>query len=358
MALSIVDLIPSLGRYVARNRAGAEQAGLDQSAAAVQALMGSAPGQSLQPGQFNSGGMENMLQTPGSGLMQDPTSAANQLKFSQGLMGVAGYGKAGQQFMNTAMGQQLGLPMEQARLAEVQRNNLFGNILDYDKHQQGTTLNQNISSMLNHPDPATRQAFKDYLEKTDSTTITLPSSSDRSQAAFLAESIQANETVNTQLNSGYVPGIWDENMWQIAPQGLRNHLISDEYQSYITNSSAWVQANLRPVSGAVLGEQEVYDNFITHFPQSGDSDKVIEEKRLLRAQKEQSALSRAGEAGDTVKVITSENTPPATVSGAQGGGSTSTKVTKLPSDAVDANPLSTREISERRAAQIDAAGAR
>jgi len=43
MALSIVDLIPSLGRYVARNRAGAEQAGLDQSRSAIQGLMGQAP---------------------------------------------------------------------------------------------------------------------------------------------------------------------------------------------------------------------------------------------------------------------------------------------------------------------------
>lgn len=55
-----------------------------------------------------------------------------------------------------------------------------------------------------------------------------------------------------------------------------------EQQQYLNAAQNWIRANLRKESGAVIGEQEMKDEYATYFPVPGDSKKVITQKEKLR----------------------------------------------------------------------------
>lgn len=53
-------------------------------------------------------------------------------------------------------------------------------------------------------------------------------------------------------------------------------------QQYLNAAQNWIRANLRKESGAVIGEQEMKDEYATYFPVPGDSKAVIKQKENLR----------------------------------------------------------------------------
>ena len=306
MALSIVDLIPSLGQYVARNRSAAQAAGLEQSNAQVQSLLGyqgMAPQTSQQTG-LTSGGIQ------GQGLMADPTNFQNQADFSTGLMGIPGYQGAGQQYMGQAMANQIGLPTEMLKMLQLQNNKDRTHAEQVRKNNMGPATQQLIQFATDPNTPADQALMaQDYLRKVQSTTINLPGTAENKAAGY-AGMVQQTNNLMTEFTGGvnqqgetvapYVPDLTDEWAFNL-PFGIGNHAVSEKYQQYRNGADAWGDANLRPESGALIGKDEAERNFKTYWNQSGDSPETIEQKRILRAQKTQQRLGEAGRA--EVKVV-------------------------------------------------------
>lgn len=55
-----------------------------------------------------------------------------------------------------------------------------------------------------------------------------------------------------------------------------------EEQKYLNAAQEWIRAKLRKESGAVIGPQEMIDEYATYFPVPGDSIEVIQQKEEMR----------------------------------------------------------------------------
>lgn len=121
---------------------------------------------------------------------------------------------------------------------------------------------------------------------------------------------KAAKILNTQSAAGK-PG-FIETAGQsslIAPNMIANAARSPERQQYHQAAEDWVRAKLRQESGAVIADEEMNREIRTYFPQIGDSDAVIGQKKQARAVAEHAMKTAAGRA----------NTP-AAVSPEAGGG--------------------------------------
>lgn len=97
-------------------------------------------------------------------------------------------------------------------------------------------------------------------------------------------------------------GQWiDNSNW--APNFLKN----DKAISAQSAKDAWIESFLRDASGAAIAQSERSNYEKMFFPQPGDPADVVANKEVLRQQKEQSALTSAGKAGQ--KIIQSEKQP-------------------------------------------------
>lgn len=112
----ITDLFPSLGAFIQRNREKVRAPQRAKSLARAEGLLGS-EGTSFE--EFGQGDTAEFgqVQEP-TGLMADPESFYNQMKYSLGLMATPGYEGAGRQFASQAMQSQLGMQGRQ----QAQRN--------------------------------------------------------------------------------------------------------------------------------------------------------------------------------------------------------------------------------------------
>lgn len=66
-----------------------------------------------------------------------------------------------------------------------------------------------------------------------------------------------------------------------------------DQQKYLNAATNWIRANLRKESGAVIGEQEMIDEYSTYFPTAGDSPEVIKQKMELRKAAEDGMVTMA-----------------------------------------------------------------
>jgi hypothetical protein len=85
---------------------------------------------------------------------------------------------------------------------------------------------------------------------------------------------------------------------------IGNYLASSEYQQFQQAAADWVRAKLRKESGAVIGEEEMQREIETYFPQPGDSEATIAQKRAARDTATKTMIESAGPAygsGATVK---------------------------------------------------------
>jgi hypothetical protein len=306
-----MDLFPSLGQFVARNRSAAQAAGLEQSNQQVQQLLGyQGIADQTGPGGLTAGGIQ------GQGLMADPTSFARQAEFSTGLMGIPGYQGAGQQYMGQAMANQIGLPTQMLKMLQTQNNSDRTYQEQVRKNNMGPATQQLIA-FANDPNtpPEQAQMAADYLRKVESTTINMPGAGERSAAGWAAQVEQTNNLMTEftggpnqqgEITAPYIPDLTDEWAFNL-PFGIGNHVVSEKYQQYRNGADAWGDANLRPESGALIGKDEAARNFRIYWPQSGDSPETLEQKRVLRAQKTQARLDEAGRA--EVKVIDAGKPP-------------------------------------------------
>src|SRR5574340_1381470 len=71
-------------------------------------------------------------------------------------------------------------------------------------------------------------------------------------------------------------------------------------QQYKQAADDWIRAKLRKESGAVIGADEMAAEYITYFPQPGDTPQVIKQKAAARKQAEKQFEISAGRALDKV----------------------------------------------------------
>ena len=77
-------------------------------------------------------------------------------------------------------------------------------------------------------------------------------------------------------------------------KGIVKMSSNPEEQQYLNAAQNWIRANLRKESGAVIGEQEMKDEYATYFPTPGDSKEVIERKRQARLETEKGMIAQTG----------------------------------------------------------------
>jgi len=164
----VSDFFPGLGAWMNENRAKAMAGSTDRA----MTLLGE-EGMQYQ-GEGRPGGEQLITDRPGTGLMADPEDFANQMKFSLGLMGLPGYQGAGGQFAQQAMRQQLGMPVQQMQMKQAQ-DNWQANQARLAV-QKTTTAMQNLEAAgYKQGSPEYQGAMKAYMQKTNSTTINMPS---------------------------------------------------------------------------------------------------------------------------------------------------------------------------------------
>jgi hypothetical protein len=61
-----------------------------------------------------------------------------------------------------------------------------------------------------------------------------------------------------------------------------NYWVSPEYQAAKRAADAWLLANIRNDSGAVIGKDEIPQHYVIYFPQPGDSQKTIDDMAQRR----------------------------------------------------------------------------
>lgn len=84
---------------------------------------------------------------------------------------------------------------------------------------------------------------------------------------------------------------------QLAGWALPNEMRSEDFQAYEAAKKNWIAALMRRESGAVIGPQEYADGDRQYFPQPGESKKLIEQKRKLRAVAMAAMRRESGTAG-------------------------------------------------------------
>lgn len=101
------------------------------------------------------------------------------------------------------------------------------------------------------------------------------------QAAGFSDRMNASEGSINQLGDVGLPDNLTFLTGSIS-ETLKNYTASPEQQLFMRAANDWIRAKLRKESGAVIGDQEMKDEYRTYFPVAGDTPEVIEAKKLAR----------------------------------------------------------------------------
>lgn len=85
------------------------------------------------------------------------------------------------------------------------------------------------------------------------------------------------------------------------------YALGPQEQMLLQAQRDWVRAKLRKESGAVIGDEEMAEEIRTYFPQPGESDEVVAQKRESRKKAERQMQITAGDAADRAGPITGQN---------------------------------------------------
>jgi len=77
-------------------------------------------------------------------------------------------------------------------------------------------------------------------------------------------------------------------------ESFKRTVQSEDTQKYEQAADDWIRSKLRSESGAVIGKDEMEAEFRLYFPQVGDSDAVIKQKREARAIATEAMKKKAG----------------------------------------------------------------
>jgi hypothetical protein len=119
---------------------------------------------------------------------------------------------------------------------------------------------------------------------------------EQSLAAGFANRLNAANSTFDQLEAkGWTgPGALERNLGNVPLLG--NYAMSDEYQQYDQAKREFINAQLRRESGAAIGESEFENADKQYFPQPGDSEAVLKQKRQAREMAVRNMVKAAGPA--------------------------------------------------------------
>lgn len=121
----------------------------------------------------------------------------------------------------------------------------------------------------------------------------MPTEGERASFSFYQRMQHAENLLDTleQENGAYEPGLWE----RYGPNALQ----SAETQQYRNAAEQWIRAKLRRESGAVIGADEMRDEYATYFPIPGDSSEVIEQKARARREAVEAMGQQSGRAASS-----------------------------------------------------------
>jgi hypothetical protein len=125
-----------------------------------------------------------------------------------------------------------------------------------------------------------------------------PTEGQLTASGYFSRMNSATEIINPLEDKGQYP------MYAAAFAGLvplaggvtQRLLMTPEQQQYKQAADDWIRAKLRKESGAVIGADEMRQEYETYFPQPGDKKEVIEQKRKSREIATQAMATSAGPA--------------------------------------------------------------
>lgn len=138
-----------------------------------------------------------------------------------------------------------------------------------------------------------------------------PTTEDEKKAAGFA--VRMRET-GQELNKLEESGVHSGNFWQSTFEkggALGRSMQDPKFQVYQQQMEDWVRAKLRRESGAVIGRDEMADEFKTYFPQPGDTPEKIAAKRRSRETAQLGMETGGGRARIEVPEATSPKAIPA-----------------------------------------------
>lgn len=109
------------------------------------------------------------------------------------------------------------------------------------------------------------------------------------KSGLLAENQFANAVSDKDAYDPTSSGQWIDNS-QWAPNWMKNDKAIEAQNA----QSAWVESYLRDASGAAIPPNERHAYAVDFFPQPGDTDQMVKNKQMLRAQKMDNARIAAG----------------------------------------------------------------
>jgi len=149
--------------------------------------------------------------------------------------------------------------------------------------------------------PLTQEKTRAEIDKTNAETLKTKQEAagggkmtdlEKSAAGYYNRMSEAEQRLAGITQKGYNPISSGQ-----ALTGLSNVTASPEKQTYNQAANDWIRAKLRKESGAVIGAQEMKDEYKTYFPVYGDSDAVIAQKAEAR-KTAMEAMRGAGSAGN------------------------------------------------------------
>lgn len=91
-------------------------------------------------------------------------------------------------------------------------------------------------------------------------------------------------------------GKFDSASWWEKFKGITNITASPELQQYRQAADDWIRSKLRRESGAVIAEEEMAKEYEIYFPQLGDGQPVLDQKKKARNEASNSMKIAAGRA--------------------------------------------------------------
>jgi hypothetical protein len=108
---------------------------------------------------------------------------------------------------------------------------------------------------------------------------------------------EATGIIDILEGGGFTPDL-STKMTEAIPFGLGKFVQTPEEQKYLQASQDWIRAKLRKESGAVIGEDEMKAEFVTYFPQPGDTPELIEQKKKARETATKGMAKQSGREGE------------------------------------------------------------
>jgi len=163
--------------------------------------------------------------------------------------------------------------------------------------EQVASIYRQQGQALSATDPDGAKKYFDLAEKI-SPSAKPPTEGQLTASGFYDRMVNSQQIIEPLEQAGQYP------MYGAAVAGAvpfvgditKRLVMSPDQQKYQQAADDWIRAKLRKESGAVIGEDEMRQEYETYFPQPGDSKEVIEQKRKAREIATKAMATSAGTA--------------------------------------------------------------